>query len=450
MKKLLALVPILLLLLVGRSEAAITATGQQCNAVGTGASVSCTVSVTSGNTVIFMGIYNQSGRGGGFNTTGCGDNKSNVYHLVQTIDNNGGIKMCYAPVTTTASTTFTWTNSVGNDDCGIVVIEFSGVITTSPPLDQTKVSTTNATSATTYATTTADQVVVTGYRIQASGTLTCGAGYTQIAEDESWFRVSYSTCYKIISATGTQQMNWTSPAGTSSNIIATFSQNKNGLTGAGTFFTGHQCDVPLGGSRTTSVTCVLPLNPMNAIILVGAVQEARIGTTDNAGCSDSNSNTYTYIIVSAPANGQGVKICAAYSGSADSIAVTWTSQGGTGFNNMSVFEVAGLDTTTDQTATNSGSGANATTGTTSATTHPDDLIIAALNPNTGGTLTCGAGYTQISKQDGNGGYSVCYKVVSVTGTQSMTWTSSAGNWASAIAALGGASANSTGLLPWLR
>lgn len=214
MKKLLLLLP--LLLWAGRAEAAIAATGQQCNANGGGsrvASVSCTVSVTSGNFVVLMGMSEES-KTGNADANGCSDNQSNTYVYVTHTTANSGIKMCSSQLTHTASTTFTWTNQGGNTWAAIVVIEFSG-ITTGTALDQATSnnnSTGSASTGTTSATTNADDVIVAQMAINASGTLTCGAGFTQIAEDESFTAVSYSTCYKIVSATGTQTMTWTNPS----------------------------------------------------------------------------------------------------------------------------------------------------------------------------------------------------------------------------------------------
>ena len=419
--------------------ASVTATGQTCNNSANAASVSCTMTVTAGNTVVFFGIDWSSGKVGNLDAGGCGDNKGNTYVIIDAVESTGGLKACYSNLTASGSTIFTWTPPGGSDFDGIVVAEFAGVVTASIPLDQSYHAQTSSAnnSITTYPTTTAAQVVVVGGEWHTTGTLTCDAGYTQIAEDETQTNVSYSMCYKILSATGAQTHTWVNPNGGGVQIALTLSAAANGLAGSGVVYVGHQCQFLGGGTRTSSITCALPVKSGDRIVLIGLVPENRIGTTNNAGCSDAQTNTYTYIIVSLNGGtGEGVKICMATASASAVLAVTWTSQGGTGFNSVAAFQVAGATTTIDQTATNSGGSPNATTGTTATTTHANDILVAAGQWAAGATTrTCGAGYTEAASGLSATGISVCYQVVNATGAQSMTWTSTNTSWAAAIAAL---------------
>ncbi len=453
MKKL--LLALILLGLSARAEAAITATGQQCNAAAGATTVSCTVSVTSGNTVFLIALADLApGIGTDASNAGCSDNQGNVYKPAIRSKNVGasGVKICSSVLTHTASTTFTFTGQNGSADLGISVIEFSGLVTATPSLDQNAFANTsgaNQASATTLTTTTADQVVVAVLDTRGGGTFTCGTGYTQISEDETWVHVAYSACYKIVSTTGTQQTTWTSPAASGASVLATFSATTTGNTGTTVRWSGHSCStLDLTAGRVTSVSCNMAYAKDSFVVLVGQAQENRIGTTDNAGCSDSDSNTYTYAIANNSAGGIGIKFCYFVAGAAGQASFKWTNQGGDTFAGVVAFEIFGADPSTalDKTAQNNsgaGTSANATTGTTAATTKAVEFVATGLVNTTTGPYTCGAGYATLDN------FSSCYKVTTTTGAQSMTYTSGSGTWQSAIVTFAGAVVGG-GLLPWLR
>ncbi len=436
-------------------EAVPAATGQQCNAAAGATTVSCTVSVTSGNTVFMIALADlAAGIGADATAAGCADDQGNVYKPAVRTKNTGGsgVKICTSVLTHTASTTFTFTGQNGSADLGISVIEFSGLVTATPSLDQNAFANTsgsNQASATTLTTTTADQVVIAALDTRGSGTFACGAGYTQISEDETWVHVAYSACYKVVSATGTQQTTWTSPAAAGASVIATFSATTTGNTGSAVRWSGHSCStLTITAASVASVSCNMAYASGSIVVLVGTAQGSRIGTTDNAGCSDSDSNTYTYGIMHNSAAGYGIKFCYFIASAAGQASFLWTNQGGTSSASVAAFEIFGgkQSSPLDQTALNdsgAGTSANPTTGTTSATAQAVEFIATGLLDDTNGPYTCGAGYTSLDN------YSTCFKVTSSTGTQAMTYTVASGTWQAGIVAFLGAPTSGAGLLPWL-
>jgi len=198
---------------------------QKCNQNGGGspvASVSCTMTTTSGNLVVLIGVTDQA-RVNGADASGCSDNNGGSYVYIQ---RSGGafplIKMCYAANVAGGSTTFTWTNQGGADWSQIVVAEFSSMPTSGTIIDQIAQSSgsgANADSGTTSATTHAADISVVAAARAGAGTWTCAGDYTELAEDETFVSISFSACYKILSATGTQSMTWTSTAGGWSSSI---------------------------------------------------------------------------------------------------------------------------------------------------------------------------------------------------------------------------------------
>lgn len=448
------------------AEATITATGQQCNArtSGSQASVSCTVSVTSGNTVVLIAVTDASVRVGDrttFDNSGCSDNQSNTYNFGTIgIGPSGisGVKMCWSNLTHTASTTFTWTNQGGNGFSGIAVIEFAGVLVGNAfDLQAPMKSSNTANGSISYdsATTTNDEVVLGAIEVSSGGTFTCPTGYTQIAEDETYTSVAYSSCYKILSSTSTETLTWTSPASFWAVGSFVLSGGTNGLTGSNIYVTGHQCRQSGISSREASIRCTIQATANNYVVMMAASEEGLVGAASNAGCSDSASNTWTYGV--RDGTNLNSKICFAKIASSGQTTIIWTNQGGSTWSGLIAIEVAGVAASgaLDVTASNHNNNANATTGTTGTTGFNTEIAVAHVSVNVAGTLTCGAGYTQIAEEEAFTAvaFSGCYKILSSTGTQSMTWTSSAGTWSAGIITLSDAGASSSGsgsgLLPWV-
>jgi len=93
----------------------------------------------------------------------------------------------------------------------------------------------------------------------------------------------------------------------------------------------------------------------------------------------------------------------------------------------------------DQTATNSGTGGTANSGTTSSTTRANELIIGAIADNFNAP-TVGTGYSNLATKVDGGGNSfsgIESKVVSSTGTQSATFNSTSSFWSVCIATFKG-------------
>lgn len=203
----------------------------------------------------------------------------------------------------------------------------------------------------------------------------------------------------------------------------------------------QSCHANTGGTRQASVSCTMTVTAGNAVALIAFSNAAgSVGTTDTAGCADNNSGSYVF--ASIRNNTNGLKACTAANHAGGSTQFTFTFQAGIDWGAIDVVEIAGLAASNllDQQASNNTTGANATTGTTSATTHASDFVITALNQALQATMTCDAAYTQIDNVNTfntDQSWATCYKVVSSTGTQSATYTTSSAAYSALIVALKG-------------
>jgi len=153
------------------------------------------------------------------------------------------------------SETFDWSGALDIDDSVLVLVEWSGLATTSP-LDRT--ANTNGTSValavlsgTTSATTEADELVIAA--IANRNVSTQGSpsnGFAQVEQAQSTNgttsnRVNFAVYSKVVSATGAQSMQATLSGSTQrpyAGVVATF---KAPAAPAGSWTYGH--DVRIGG-----------------------------------------------------------------------------------------------------------------------------------------------------------------------------------------------------------
>jgi len=175
---------------------------------GSSQSLSFTSDTTSGNMIV-LGYY------GANDIASCSDNKSNSYTVIGTTE----IKTCAAyNITGGASHQVTVTLASSSGVNGFFIIaEYAG-IATSAANDQTcNNSDFVANVSCTTGTTTVANSLVVGFGGMSGGSVTPGSGYTG--------RVSLTNIYledKIVSATGTQVVNWTNSERTASVSGVTF------------------------------------------------------------------------------------------------------------------------------------------------------------------------------------------------------------------------------------
>lgn len=119
---------------------------------------------------------------------------------------------------------------------------------------------------------------------------------------------------------------------------------------------------------------------------------------------------------------------------ANTVTAHFSSTGGT-FILMSIAEYSGVNTLDQKTSTGLGNGSTASSGTTSATTQANELIIGYASTSAAHTtthFTAGAGYT--IRQNTVLSLGIEDKTVSSTGTQSATFSMTASdNWGCGIA-----------------
>jgi hypothetical protein len=151
-----------------------------------------------------------------------------------------------ASASTTGSRTMTLTYSASDAFCSGTYFEFSG-ITTSSAVDKTATNSnagsTTPDSGTTAATTQADEVVIGVIAVPAASSnvaLALPSGFTNIGkEQDANSFIGFSTDYKIVSATGTQQVAWGTMSGsyTWTAMVATY----KAAAGGGDVFFGQAC-----------------------------------------------------------------------------------------------------------------------------------------------------------------------------------------------------------------
>lgn len=183
-------------------------------------------STTSGNTIICAVAYNNDTAG----TLSLSDNKGNSYsQVVSGSQPDTQAQLYYAAnITGGASHQMTATMSANSHDIALICREYSGLSTS--PLDKSAGGTTAAgtshTSATTAATTQANELVVAMVGLTGNATCTAGAGFGNVVS-QNGSDIFDGACLedKDISSTGTQQATITTSGSVATYfIIASFKE----------------------------------------------------------------------------------------------------------------------------------------------------------------------------------------------------------------------------------
>ena len=182
--------------------------------VNGGTSCAVTLSVTSGNALLFAITSNSAGT-----TQGVSDSSSNTYTNIYANDSQGGVITSIwlgQMGSTNASLVVTETNSSGANNEMCTASQYSGMATAASAVDK-KASgaysaVTTLPAGTTAATTQAVEMIIGVFACTGSngGTFTAGSGYT--LRDNQGYVSSLAVEEKAVSSTGTQQATLTSSA----------------------------------------------------------------------------------------------------------------------------------------------------------------------------------------------------------------------------------------------
>lgn len=212
-------------------------------------SITMDSSTTAGNTIVCAVAYNDDTAG----TASLSDNKSNTWTKIaggpSGGDTEGELWYSYN-INGGASHQITVTFSANNHDSAIICREYSG-LTTSDPLDKsagsaTAVSTSH-TSASTAATTQANELVVAAVGVATNATCTAGAGYGNVtSQNASDLFTAVCMEDKDVASTGAQQATITTSASAATYfIVATFKEASSGGAATQATTTGIFFAVPM-------------------------------------------------------------------------------------------------------------------------------------------------------------------------------------------------------------
>lgn len=164
--------------------------------------------VTAGN-CICVGCHSDSGKGG-TNASVWSSSPANTFTHGVT-DAGGHCNNSYVLNCASGATTITFTPT-SSDYCAIAIGEFSGIATSAAGDGSNSNTNNTANPAAGNITTTTSGLVWGTMGRHATGTITPGAGFSEIFEEENWNNTTISTIYQITPA-GTYNANWTAGGG---------------------------------------------------------------------------------------------------------------------------------------------------------------------------------------------------------------------------------------------
>lgn len=191
------------------------------------------VTPAAGNLIVVCANAQGTGLDGTWPASGCTDNQGNTYTQAKLQAINAGVPgvlegVIFFAYNVTASGTFTLTltpSGGGLPNISWIAAEFSGL--GAGALDQTSAQGSAATTAdtgSTSATADANELVVANTALSiAPVSISTPAGYTQLYQELLVANQAAAADYKIVSATGAQQAQWSLGASdTYAAVIATF------------------------------------------------------------------------------------------------------------------------------------------------------------------------------------------------------------------------------------
>lgn len=203
------------------------------------------------------------------------------------------------------------------------------------------------------------------------------------------------------------------------------------------------------GNEAIAATVAVSFASLPAVGRLVVVVVSQDGSAPGAtSVTDNQGHTYAQHVVSGGTGNRTAWYSTTVTASSGTFTVTATRTSGSSAINACAVDCSAPAASSqyDVSATNTGTSAAASSGTTAATAVADSLAVAAmsnqggLNPSTTGNE---GGWTVAREQENGASFmvwSVVYKVLSATGTQSHAWTNEPADWGAGVAVFKGTAA----------